>query len=125
MFYKCNICGNFVGLVEDGGGELVCCGEPMEKLEEKSSEEGNEKHLPVVEVEGNKVKVTVGSIQHPMLDEHYIKFIVLKYNDKTYKKELKPNKTPILEFEINEFFEKMDVYEYCNVHGLWKTEFKR
>ena len=125
MFYKCNICGNFVGLLENGGGELVCCGEPMENLIEKTQEEGSEKHLPFVEIEDNKVKIKIGSVDHPMLEEHYIKFIIVKYNDKTYKKELKPNKMPILEFEIDEFFEKLEVYEYCNIHGLWKTEVKK
>ncbi len=124
-YFKCNVCGNLVGLVIDGGGDLVCCGELMEKLVEKTKDEGNEKHLPVVTQEGSNIIVKVGEESHPMTDAHYICFIVIKYNNKTQKVELSPNDLPSASFEVSEDFDEMEVYEYCSVHGLWKSEYKK
>ena len=123
-FYRCNICGNLVELVNTGGGELVCCGEPMEELVAKAEEEGREKHLPVVEQEGNKIIVKVGSIPHPMEEKHYIEWIAIAYNNRTHYSKLKPTDDPTTTFIVGEKFEKMEVYEYCNIHGLWKTVYK-
>ena len=117
--YKCNICGNIVEVLTVGGGELVCCGQPMEKLIEKSSEEGMEKHLPVIEETKNGVKVTVGSILHPMLEEHYIMWIeIWGKNDLILRKYLKPGDSPEAEFDIK-MSEIASARELCNVHGLW------
>ncbi len=118
-YYLCEICGNLVELVEEGGGELVCCGQPMTKLETKTTNEGNEKHLPVVEKNGNEIKVKVGSIAHPMAEEHYIKWIVISYNGKCQRVKLVPGSLPEATFIVNEEFSELEVYSYCNVHGLW------
>lgn len=123
--YKCNICGNVVELLENGGGELVCCGEAMHEMTAKTTDEGNEKHLPVVSVEGNKVIVHVGGIDHPMLENHYITKIFVVYNNKVLRKNLKYTDQPHAEFVLDEEFNTLEVYEYCNIHGLWKTNYNR
>lgn len=124
-FYKCNVCGNVVDLIVKGGGVLVCCNQSMELLVAKEQEAGSEKHLPVVSVEGNKVIVKVGSIAHPMEEAHHIEFIVIKYNDQVERRNLKYTDKPEAEFIINEEFSEMEIYEYCNLHGLWKTTFNK
>ena len=101
-FFKCNICGNIVELVKNGGGELVCCGEPMEKMLPNTTDEGNEKHLPEIKVVDNEVFVEVGSILHPMEEKHYIEWIVLLYNNKVKKIKLKPGDEPKAIFKIDE-----------------------
>ncbi len=123
-FYRCNICGNIVGLVKDGGGTLVCCGEPMEELAAKTEDEGKEKHVPVVEREGNVVKVKIGSIPHPMEEKHYIEWIAIKFNNKVTRAKLKYTDQPEVTFIVDEGAEEIEVYEYCNIHGLWKTTHK-
>lgn len=123
--FKCNICGNLVGLINDGGGELVCCGEPMEKLVAKSENEGLEKHLPVVSFADKLLTVKVGSVPHPMTELHYINWIVIKYNNITQRKRLEYTDLPEAEFTISENFDSVEVYEYCNIHGLWKTIYKK
>jgi len=120
-FYRCSICGNIVELVNDGGGELVCCGQPMDELIAKIEDEGMEKHLPIVSREADKIMVSVGSTLHPMIDAHYINWIIIKYNNKLQKKYLKPGDEPKAIFTIDEEINKIEVYEYCNIHGLWKT----
>ncbi len=124
-FYKCNICGNVVDLVVEGGGTLVCCGEDMELLTPKEMEEGSEKHLPVATLNGNKLTVRVGSVPHPMEENHFINFILLKYNGKVGRKDLNPGEAPEKTFTIDEDFTEIEIYEYCNVHGLWKTTFRK
>lgn len=124
-FYKCNICGNFIGIVNDGGGELVCCGEPMEKVIAKTSDEGKEKHLPVVEYKNNKLYVKVGEIPHPMTEAHYIQWIAIRYNNTVQRKKLNYSDKPELEFDLAEDFNEVEVCSYCNVHGLWKTIYKK
>lgn len=116
--YKCSICGNIVEVLFAGGGQLVCCGQPMELLTEKTQEEGMEKHVPVIEKTDKGVKVKVGSIPHPMEEAHYIQWIEVITQNKTLKKFLKPNEPAEAEFEIDE--EILMVREYCNLHGLWK-----
>jgi superoxide reductase len=123
-FFKCNICGNLVELIQNGGGKLVCCGQPMEELIAKTSDEGSEKHVPVVTYENGLVTVKVGSIEHPMTMEHYITMIAISYNGKVQRKDLKYTDKPEATFEVSDFNE-MEVYEYCNVHGLWKSVYKK
>ena len=118
-YYLCEVCGNLVELIEEGGGELVCCGQPMKELATKTTDEGNEKHLPVVEVNGNEVRVTVGSTPHPMTPEHYIKWIVISYNGKCQRASLTPQLMPETVFTVNEGITDLKVYTYCNIHGLW------
>lgn len=121
QIYRCPVCGNIVEVVNVGGGTLVCCGQPMELVVEKSSEEGMEKHLPVVSVEGNVVSVKVGSIPHPMTEEHFIQWIECIVGGDSYRKELKPNDLPEAIFNINGDLSNIIVRAYCNIHGLWKV----
>ena len=116
--YRCNICGNIVELMHAGAGELVCCGEPMELLKEKTENAGNEKHVPVIEKTEKGIKAKVGSIPHPMEEKHYIEWIEIIADGISYRKFLKPGEKPEAEFGIRA--EKIEAREYCNVHGLWR-----
>jgi len=113
--YKCNVCGNIVEIVHVGGGELVCCNQPMELMKEKTQDEGMEKHVPIVDESGKVIKVKVGSIPHPMEQEHYIEWIEIIMDGKRVRKLLKPGDKPEAEFCA-----KGIVRAYCNIHGLWK-----
>ena len=119
QIYKCNICGNMVEVIHASTGELVCCGQPMELLSEKSQDEGQEKHVPVIEKTDSGVKVKVGLVPHPMEEKHYIEWIELVADGMTYRKFLKPGDTPEADFEVKA--ESLSAREYCNVHGLWKS----
>ncbi len=120
QIYRCEICGNIVEVVHAGGGILVCCGQPMKLLEEHEKENlGKEKHVPVIERSDNGVIIRVGSVEHPMLEEHYIEFIELIADGKVYRKNLKPGDKPESEFCINA--KEISARAYCNVHGLWKS----
>lgn len=120
VFYRCEVCGNIVALVTDGGGTLVCCGQDMTELVANTSDGAKEKHVPVVNVEDGKVKVEVGSTLHPMLPEHHIEWIALVTDNSIKLKYLSLDEEPKAEFcEV----ESGTVYEYCNLHGLWKTDF--
>ena len=118
--FKCNVCGNMVEMLYEGGGELVCCGQPMEELKEKKEEEGNEKHLPVIEKTDSGIKVKVGSNPHPMEEKHYITMIEIIADGKIYRKNLKPGEAPEAEFPVKA--ENVTARELCNVHGLWSTQ---
>ena len=121
-FYKCMHCGNIAVKVFDAGVPLVCCGEKMVELVADSQDAALEKHVPAVEVEGNKVIVNVGSVDHPMLEEHWIQFICL-VTDKGYQIHLlAPGDAPHAEFVVAEGETPLKVYEHCNLHGLWVTE---
>ncbi|MFA5303806.1 MAG: desulfoferrodoxin [Candidatus Nanoarchaeia archaeon] len=118
--YKCNVCGNIVEMVHASTGTLVCCGQPMELLKEKTlKDEGKEKHVPVVEIKKDKIVVKIGSIPHPMEEKHYIELIEIIADGVSYKKFLKPGQKPEAEFCINA--SKITARDYCNVHGLWKN----
>ncbi|EKE11774.1 MAG: Desulfoferrodoxin [uncultured bacterium] len=119
QIYKCNVCGNMIEVTHIGDGELVCCGEAMELQLERDDEEKYEKHKPVVEKIDGGVIVSVGSMPHPMESEHYIEWIEVITEHRTYRKRLGPGKTPEAEF----FFEAehFEVRSYCNLHGLWKA----
>ncbi|MBR1477209.1 MAG: desulfoferrodoxin [Lachnospiraceae bacterium] len=120
-FLKCNHCGNVVTYLVDKGVPLVCCGEKMTELVPNTTDAAGEKHVPVVKKEGNIVTVTVGSVEHPMLDEHYIMFIVLETKKGYQKADLKPQDKPVASFVLAEDDEVVAAYEYCNLHGLWKS----
>jgi len=120
--YRCNVCGNIVEMVHAGVGQLVCCGEPMQLMEEKSKEDGTEKHLPVVEIVDNGIKLKVGSVEHPMTTEHYIEWVEIIFNGKVGKKFLQPNEKSEAVFEFKNVPENFEARAYCNVHGLWKSE---
>ena len=116
--YKCNVCGNIIEVLHEGVGELVCCNEPMELLEEKTEDSSVEKHVPYIEKTSDGVLVKVGQNQdHPMTEEHYIEWIQIIADGVAYRKFLKPSDKPEAVFEIQA--DKIDAREYCNVHGLW------
>ncbi|WP_444659431.1 desulfoferrodoxin family protein [Caproiciproducens sp. R2] len=119
-FYRCELCGNMVALIRKSGGTLSCCGQEMTKLEANTTDAAQEKHVPVVTREGGKIKVSVGSVLHPMLPEHHIEWIALVTDDRVEIAYLKPGMEPKAEF--NEVVSGT-VYEYCNLHGLWKADF--
>ena len=108
------------GIVE-GAGELVCCGEAMELLEARQLEEGGVKHIPVVTKEDGKIVVTMGEVEHPMLEEHYINFVQLTIGDQVFRANLKPGEEPKAIFDINAEIEDIEAIEYCNIHGLWNA----
>jgi superoxide reductase len=116
--YKCEACGNIVAVLEGGPGELVCCGEPMELLDEQTADSAVEKHVPVVEAIDGGVKVTVGSTLHPMTEEHYIQWIEIIADRKDYRQFLNPGDEPVAVFAVEA--DQITAREYCNVHGLWK-----
>lgn len=120
-FYRCEICGNIISHLEDSGIRVVCCGQEMKELVAGSVDAATEKHVPVVAKDGKKVSVTVGSVAHPMLEEHYIQWICLVSNQGCEVKYLKPGEEPKAEFVLSESDELVAVYEYCNLHGLWKA----
>lgn len=117
--YKCQICGNIVEVFHEGAGELVCCNEPMKFFDEKSADSATEKHVPLIEKTANGYKITVGSTIHPMTAEHYIEWIELLADGRSYKKYLKPGDQPIAEFCVDA--KDVSAREYCNVHGLWRA----
>ena len=116
--YRCNICGNIVEMSHSGQGHLVCCGQEMELLKENSVEASLEKHVPVVEKNGNKILVKIGSVPHPMEEKHFIEWIEIIADGKNYKKFLHPNDKPEAEFCIEA--DEITARAYCNLHGLWK-----
>ncbi len=120
-FYVCEHCGNKVTFVEDKGVPVVCCGQKMTELVANTVDASQEKHVPVVERDGNKLVVKVGSVEHPMAEEHSIQWIVLETKQGSMIKYLKPGEKPEAEFEVSAE-DAVAVYEYCNLHGLWKTE---
>ncbi|MDQ7772213.1 MAG: desulfoferrodoxin [Elusimicrobiales bacterium] len=117
--YKCGICGNIVAAVHAGGGELVCCGKPMDLMKENTVDAAKEKHVPVIEKTADGYKVRVGSVAHPMEEKHYIEWIELVADGKSYRTFLKPGMAPEAEFCVKAG--KVSAREYCNLHGLWKA----
>ncbi|MBL7132003.1 MAG: desulfoferrodoxin [Candidatus Omnitrophica bacterium] len=119
--YRCEICGNIVEIAHEGAPALVCCGQPMVRLEAKTEDTGAEKHVPVVQETDDGIEVKVGSIEHPMEEKHYIKFIEILLKDRIMRKELKPGEVP----EAKCCAPKLDVLEvreFCTVHGLWRNK---
>lgn len=123
QIYKCEICGNIVEVLHKGAGELVCCGQPMKLFDEKTADAANEKHVPVIEKIDDQVKVKVGTIPHPMEEKHYIEWIELIADGKSYRQFLNPGNASETLFKVDaRKVEKLEAREYCNVHGLWKGE---
>jgi superoxide reductase len=117
--YKCETCGNMVEVIHAGGGELVCCGNPMTLLVENTTDAAREKHVPVIEKTANGFRVKVGSVPHPMEEKHYIEWVELIADGKTYRQFLRPGQPPEAEFCVNAA--QVVAREYCNIHGLWKA----
>jgi len=121
QIYKCSICGNIIEVVFAGGGELVCCGQPMNLVVENSVDASLEKHVPVLTQDLDNVTIKVGSIAHPMEEAHYIEWIeVIDDNGDVLKKFLKPGEKPEAQFCVKTK-NKLTVREYCSLHGLWKA----
>ncbi len=121
-FYRCEHCGNIIMKLNDSGVPVVCCGQPMKELVPGATDGALEKHVPVVEIEGNAVKVRVGEAEHPMLEEHFIQFIVLETSNGYQVKYLKPGQKPEASFVLADGEKAVAAYEYCNLHGLWVKE---
>ncbi len=117
--FKCNICGNIVEVLHTGKGELVCCGQPMQLLNEKTQDDGKEKHVPIIEKTANGLKVKIGSIEHPMEQSHFIEWIEVLADGIVFRKFLKPGNKPEAEFSVSA--EQVIARSYCNLHGLWKS----
>lgn len=121
-FYRCEHCGNIITKLNDSGVPVVCCGEPMKELVPGATDGAYEKHVPFVQIEGNVVRVQIGEVKHPMLDEHYIQFIALETTTGCHIRYLKPAGEPAAEFVLSDGESAVAVYEYCNLHGLWVKE---
>ena len=120
-FYKCSHCGNIIEKIEDKGVPVVCCGEKMEELIPGTVDAAVEKHVPQYSVEGNLVKVAVGSVEHPMIPEHFIQWVSLQTKQGTQLKKLSPGEKPEVVFALAEGDNVEAVYAYCNLHGLWEA----
>ncbi len=116
--YKCAICGNIVEVLHGGAGELVCCGEPMSRLTENTTDAAKEKHVPVIEKIAGGYKVRVGRVAHPMEEKHYIEWIELLADGMAYRQFLNPGDAPEAVFNIGA--NSVTAREFCNLHGLWK-----
>ena len=120
-FLICRHCGNIVAVIRDQGVPIYCCGEEMQELIPGKTEASGEKHIPVYKLEGNTVHVTVGSVEHPMTEQHYIEWVSLQTKQGNQRKALKPGDDPQVCFAMCEGDEVVAVYAYCNLHGLWKA----
>lgn len=121
-FFVCSVCGNLIEMIDHKGPKVVCCGKPMDELIANTTEASVEKHIPVVSVNGNKIKVQVGSTLHPMTQEHHISWIYLITTQGVQRKSLAIDSDPIVEFALTEDDKVLEAYAYCNLHGLWKVE---
>lgn len=119
QIYKCEICGNMVEVIHEGVGQLVCCNQPMKLQEENTVDASKEKHVPVIEKIEGGYKVKVGSVPHPMEEKHYIEWIELVADGRSYREFLKPGQAPEAIFMIPA--SNVSAREYCNLHGLWRS----
>lgn len=120
-YYICPHCGNICATIKESGVPLMCCGEKMKELIPGTVEAAHEKHIPVYSIDKNVVNVQVGSILHPMIEQHYIEWIEIKTKQGIQRKYLKPGDLPKASFVLSDDDELESIYEYCNLHGLWKS----
>lgn len=116
--YKCEVCGNIVEVIHGGKGELVCCGQPMNLVQENTVDAAREKHVPVTEKVEGGIKVKVGEMPHPMEEKHFIEWIEIIADGKAYRQFLEPGQPPEALFNVKDT--QISVRAYCNIHGLWK-----
>jgi superoxide reductase len=121
-FLRCNICGKMVVQLNDKPCPTKCCGEAMEELVPNTQDGAHEKHIPVVSVENGVVTVKVGEVAHPMLDAHYIEWIMIQTNFGNQRKVLKPGDEPVARFALLEGEKVERALEYCNLHGFYSTK---
>lgn len=120
--YICEHCGNIIEYVKDKGVPVMCCGQAMKELIPGTSDGAAEKHVPAISINGNEVTVQIGSVEHPMLPEHHIEWIVIETKKGCQKVKLNPGEKPVATFLLADGDELVAAYEYCNLHGLWKAE---
>ena len=120
-FYICEHCGNLIGMIHDAGIPMMCCGQKMTKLEPGTVEASHEKHIPVVKVDGNTVKVEIGSVAHPMVEEHSILWVYLHTDKGGQRKCLEIGEQPAVTFALSDE-RPIAAYAYCNIHGLWMSK---
>lgn len=120
-FFRCKHCGNFVGLIDDAGVPMICCGEPMEELIPNTVEASTEKHIPDVSVSDGIIHVKIGSVPHPMTEEHHIEFIYLQTEHGGQRRALCVDKPAQASFAVVDD-KPLEVFAYCNIHGLWKVD---
>lgn len=121
-YYICEHCGNIIEYVKDSGVPVMCCGQKMIEIVPGTSDGAVEKHVPVVTVSGNEVLVQVGSVEHPMVEEHYIEWIVIETEKGSQKVRLAAGDEPKAKFLLADNDRLISAYAYCNLHGLWKAE---
>ena len=121
-FYRCKHCGKIVALVKEVKVPTICCGEAMQELVPNTEDGAYEKHIPVVELNGNIATVKVGEVTHPMLDVHYVEWIMIQTNFGNQRKVLKPGDEPVARFALLEGEKVERALEYCNLHGLYSTK---
>ena len=122
-FYVCESCNSVLELVEGKDAKPVCAGQAIKPLEVKSLEEGSEKHLPDIYVQDKVVTVQLGTVPHPMIEEHLIQWIELETDRGVYRRRLRAGDEPVVNFRLED--EKpLAVYAYCNLHGLWRAQVK-
>ena len=119
---KCAGCGKMAAIIKDSACPTKCCGEPMQELIANTTEAAFEKHIPSVSVSGKNVIVRVGEVDHPMIPEHYIEWVLLETKEGRQRKALEPGSEPAVSFALTEADEPVAVYAYCNLHGLWKKD---
>lgn len=120
-FFMCKHCGNFVGTIHYSGVKMICCGEPMLEVTANVTDASQEKHVPVIQIDGNIVTVTIGSAPHPMTPEHHIAWIMLETTAGVQRKCLPVDGHPSVKFALAEGEKAVQAFEYCNLHGLWKA----
>ena len=120
QIYQCQVCGNMVEVLRVGGGKLTCCNQPMTLLVENTVDASREKHVPVIERTADGIKVSVGSVAHPMEEKHFIEWIELLADGKVYRQYLQPGDAPVAVFPV--IAATISAREHCNLHGLWKGE---
>ncbi|WKY45692.1 desulfoferrodoxin family protein [Eubacteriaceae bacterium ES2] len=120
-FFVCKHCGNFVGMIHYSGAQMICCGDPMTEVVANTTDAAQEKHVPVITITGDNVKVDVGSVAHPMTPEHHIAWIFLETEKGMQRKCLPVDGAPSAEFALTAGDKVIAAYEYCNLHGLWKA----
>ncbi len=121
-FFVCKHCGNLIGMIHNAGVPVVCCGEKMHELIANTTDAAQEKHVPVVKIDGNLVHVCVGSAAHPMTEEHSIEWIYVQTNEGGHRKALCPDQAPEADIALTDGEKPLAVFAYCNLHGLWKTD---
>ena len=120
-FYVCKHCGNFVGMIHASGVQMICCGDPMTEVVPNTTDAAQEKHVPVIAVDGNKVTIDIGSVPHPMTPEHHIAWVYLETEQGGQRKCLAVDGAPHMEFALTPGDKAVAAYAYCNLHGLWKA----